>query len=178
MWDDGIKDYEDMFRDEYRRLSYKMCDTQYNFNKREYEREVKFLFQDKTYRHYQLGICYFEIPVSLNQTSAYNKLDYIEKHYPGLSDTQLLKIAKFLSKEMPKEEEKPVELTPDEKFEELKNNIKKKNENKRNHKKTVRDWLIKHDNIVNFISFVLAMVTVFVPILLVFQFFWWVGGLI
>lgn len=166
MWDDFCETqaYRDFFRNEYERY--------------EYEREVKFLFQDKTHRHYKLGNCYFEIPVSLNQTSAYNKLDYIEKHYPGLSDTQLLKIAKFLSKEIPKEEEKTVELTPEEKFEELKNNIKKKNEIQRKPKRTIQEWLIKYDNIVNFISFVLALLVVFVPILLVFQFFWWVGGLL
>lgn len=143
MWDDICN--TQAYRDIYGRLSYEMCDTQYNFNRHEYEREVKFLFQDKTHRHYQLGNCYFEIPISMNQTSAYNKLDYIEKHYPSLNDTQLLKIAKFLSKdipiakwhEMPKEEEKPVELTPDEKFEELKNNIRKKNEIQRKPKKKV-----------------------------------------
>ena len=138
MWDD----YEDMFRDEYGRLSYKMCDTQYNFNRREYEREVKFLFQDKTHRHYQLGNCYFEIPISLNLTSVYNKLDYIEKHYPSLNDTQLLKITKFLSKEriIPVAEWHEIpkkELTADEKFEELKNNIRKKNEIQRKPKEKV-----------------------------------------
>ena len=137
MWDDicNTQAYRDMIRDEYGR-----CTQQYNFNRHEYEREVKFLFQDKTHRHYQLGNCYFEIPISMNQTSAYNKLDYIEKHYPSLNDTQLLKIAKFLSKDIPVAERQEIpkkELTPDEKFEELKNNIRKKNEIQRNSKNKV-----------------------------------------
>lgn len=80
--------------------------------------------------------------------------------------------------EILKEEEKPVELTPEEKFEELKNNIRKKNEIQRKPKRTVQEWLIKYDNIINFISFVLAMLVVFVPILLFFQFCFWIGGLI
>lgn len=143
MWDDICN--TQAYRDIYGRLSYEMCDTQYNFNRHEYEREVKFLFQDIKYNHYQLGNCYFEIPVSMNQTSVYNKLDYIEKHYPSLNDTQLLKIAKFLSKDIPVAEGQEItkkKLTPEEQFEELKNKIKKPIEIKRK-----KNWTNEHPNL-------------------------------
>jgi hypothetical protein len=178
VWEDWMMRYDAAVRDYDGKL------TQYEMNKKP---KVKFYGVDCgcDKRFYKVNDKIIAIPVGMNKESLYKKSEYVQKNYPWLDEEEFEAVVHYLNIEVIIEE-KPVaewheipkkELTPDEKFEELKNNIRKKNEIKRKTKRTVRGWLIKHDNIVNFISFVLAMVTVFVPILLFFQFGFWIGGL-
>lgn len=139
MWDDWMERYNDIFRDEYGRL----CNTQYEMNMKP---KVKFHGVDYCCdkRVYQVNCKYIAIPTSMNKESCYKKAEYVKQWYPWLDNEEFNELVHFLNTEVIKEEipvaewhEPPKELTADEKFEKLKNNIRKKNEIQRKPKKNI-----------------------------------------
>lgn len=137
MWEDWMQRYDAVIRD------YDGILTQYEMNKRP---KVKCYGVDCRCdkRVYKVNDKIIAIPVGMNKESLYKKSEYVHKNYPWLDEEEFAELVHFLNTEVIIEE-KPVaewheipkkELTPDEKFEELKNKINKKNEIQRKPKKS------------------------------------------
>lgn len=137
MWDDYS------WRDFYGRLDARICDTPYEVNMKPVVRYYKTdCTADK--RVYTVNDKIIAIPQALNEESCYKKAEYINEWYPWLDDEEFNELVKFLHNEIIANEkpiaawqEPPKELTSEERFENLKNKMKKKNEIKREPKRNI-----------------------------------------
>lgn len=124
-------------------------------------------------RVYKVNDRFVAIPESINKESIYKKAEYINNKYgTWLKEEEFEELVRYLNREeipVATWHEPPKELTPDEKFENLKKKIRKRNTVKR--KKKIKfmsgEWQRDHEMLASIIVvvFIFSVVLLFVEII-------------